>query len=139
MDDFIEEKFSQREAVWIVKLSNGELVYQDDYRSGEEPASAWLRLKQRCQRESLAIQQIGLKFRSNELWDIVPPNASAYFFSRSAVGIWGEAGTIQLYLIGAVEDGELIVKKWQIPELICVGVERRKIVSGDNLIEFPVR
>ena len=38
--------YADSNPIWIVKLSNGETVYQDDGRPDVEPESAWLRLKQ---------------------------------------------------------------------------------------------
>lgn len=139
MDEFVQQKFERREAIWIAKLNNGEVIYQDDSRPFFNPPSAWLRLKDYCRKESLAIREIGLKFRSHEEWGFLPKNADAYFFSRSAAAISGYPETLNFYLLGAVMNGELLIQRWQVPELLCVGTQSRPIVPGDNLIEFPDR
>ena len=45
--------YADSNPIWIVKLSNGETVYQDDGRPDVEPESAWLRLKQYCEDNNL--------------------------------------------------------------------------------------
>ncbi len=52
-DDYIRERYEQATR-WVVKLSNGETVYDDMYRYGESDNS-WIRLGKYVRQEKLSI------------------------------------------------------------------------------------
>jgi len=59
VDDFIADKDS---TIWIAKLSDGRLVYEDDDRPGYDERSAWKRLKVFCEVNKLYVQQMFIRF-----------------------------------------------------------------------------
>ena len=57
--------YGDNNPMWIVELSNGETVYQDDDRPGIEPPSAWKRLKIYCDAHDLHVVKMNVKNRSH--------------------------------------------------------------------------
>jgi hypothetical protein len=80
--------FNLLEANWKVLLSNGEIIYQDDYlnaQAGElNPVSAWQRLQLYCAQNSLRPVHFTLEYGDNIL-DILPLNAEGYYFRRGFI------------------------------------------------------
>ena len=111
---------------WEVRLNNGEVVYQDDYRPGLEPM-AWRRLKAYCQSRRLFITRLILRFRSH-VETPLPDNQMGYLFMHSSLGIAGITprsrdgitGTLGFCLVGYIDraDGKLRVHCWKVPELL---------------------
>src|SRR5688500_6949137 len=104
-DDFILEKLR-----WIVTLSNGEKIYQDDDRPGEAEPKAWLRLREYVHQNSLSITKFEIQFCSH-IEEAASANADGYFFVQAidAVAFSGEAGSVRTYyLVGTFnkETGE---------------------------------
>lgn len=123
-DDFTSEYwlFSPR---WICDLSNGETVFQDDDRPGEEPKSAWLRLRQYCQENNLSITHMRLEFRSNTQRSL-PDDAEGYFFCKGCGAfLFGGGTTLGFYLVGYLKGDKVIVHQYKSPEMILVSTEER--------------
>lgn len=126
-DDFTRaDQIDRGQAQWLVRLSNGLTVIQDDGRPGVSPHSAWLRLKCYCEREGTAIREMWLRFRSREERS-VPADADGYFFSRQAVRTTNHTDTLQFYLLGYLQTGILMVQRWKVPELFMVEEQRRDL------------
>lgn len=122
-DEFLEDKTH-----WFVDLTNGERVWQDDYRPGVNPPQAWLRLGQYVKENNLNILRMCLRFRSHLEFPL-PDNALGYFFSKAALAFYGENDTIQMFLIGHY-DGEVVhVQAWRTPELLQEWTQVRTINS----------
>ena len=129
VDDFITEKLH-----WVVTLSNGETIYQDDGRPDEIEPSAWIRLKKYVQENELSIESIHLVF-CDHIEEVVPRNADGYYFVQKvmAFAFSGEnQNTFHYYLFGAVVDGELRVYEWMVPEILPVSQETRKLDLNDE-------
>lgn len=120
LDSWMEETwvFSTR---WIVQLSNGETVWQDDGRPGLKEASAWVRLKNYCELFNLHITSMCLKFR-NHTYGTVFENKEAYFFSKSLKASFKSAKTmdvlnIDYYLFGYKDGDKVHITKVTCPAL----------------------
>ena len=131
-DKYVQGAFNRKEAIWIVKLSNGETIFQDDYRPGLGQHSAWIRLGDYCQDHSLKIVGMRLEFRSNKVK--LPDNAEGYFFTKAA-GAWIGLPTDNKYGIGVLKDGEVTITFHLVPELISSGTDvRKQEICGECLI-----
>jgi hypothetical protein len=93
---------------WIVRLSSGLAVFQDDGRPGVTPESAWLRLRAHCQETGDYITEMKIKFRSNV--HVLPANADGYYFSKGARGGLSMTRTMQLFFVGVLNQLCLISK-----------------------------
>ena len=47
MDDWLSDR-AELQAIWIADLTNGETIFQDDNRPGEEEWMAWRRHRCHC-------------------------------------------------------------------------------------------
>lgn len=122
-DEWLEEKHLSQ-AHWRVRLSNGEVVLQDDERPGVQPASAWQRLAEYVSSQRLTIEALWLVFRSNVVRPL-PEHAGGYFFRNSSFGSMVGGQTASFFLIGYLHDGILRVQKWKVPELLIAEQEFR--------------
>src|SRR5689334_10763684 len=113
-DEFTSEQY-EKLARWFVRLSNNQIVIQDDGRPGLEYHSAWMRLKSYLKDSKLKIDKFWVEFRSHRLHNILPEKADGYFFCKSAAGIWGMKDTLEFYLLGHIKNGILHVQKWHVP------------------------
>lgn len=100
--------------MWLAKLSNGSVVYQDDDRPGEIEPSAWIRLQEYLIENNLTIIGLGLRFKTNQFW--LPENKDGYFFCKVAGADWC-GPTINYYNIGFLEDGVVHTTQYKVPEL----------------------
>jgi hypothetical protein len=75
LDNFLEDK-----TIWIAKLSNNLLVYQDDDRYGRIP-NAWIRLKEYIKKNNLSVIALAVRFRSHIVE--IPPNSKGYYYAKS--------------------------------------------------------
>lgn len=121
---------------WIVELSNGETVWQDDGRPGMEE-SAWVRLKNYCEANDLKIKNLKLKFRNN-MPDVVYEGGD-FFFSKllraSFISSKGTAKNDHFYLIGVTEGDKVHIDKWLVPALVVEeSFERDRVDCEDNII-----
>ncbi len=113
-DQFIEDK---DEALWIVTLSNNEIIWQDDDRPYVGHHSAWIRLKEYCEHNNLYIVKIQLKFRSHSEF-IFCEDSEGYAFRKEAMGGFGVNITHHFYWLGILKNGIVHMEKWRVPELI---------------------
>lgn len=116
-DDFIREKLR-----WVVTLSDGRTVFQDDGRPGVKPSSAWRRLRRVCQQESLGIEKMILQFRSHKVQ--IPEGYDGYYFVQAAGALVGH-DTVGFYLVGCLSHNIIKVTKYKVPEILPVGQEFR--------------
>tara|TARA_Y100000310_G_scaffold271078_1_gene285370 strand:+ start:48 stop:467 length:420 start_codon:yes stop_codon:yes gene_type:complete len=109
-----DDKFLREKTIWIVELSNGISVFQDDDRPGIAPASAWLRLKKYVEENSLFIAKLSIKFRSHTK---KLPAAEQYHFAKG-VGCLVGSEPDDYYIFGLLSSGVLTRKKFKVPEII---------------------
>jgi hypothetical protein len=128
-DEFISEKLR-----WIVTLSNGEKIYQDDDRPGEDEPKTWIRLKEYIKENNLSITNFDLQFITH-VEEAAPPNKLGYYFVQAvdAVAFSGRVdGTRKYYIIGYLDqDGLVKTKRWMIPEIIQVSGDIREVLEDD--------
>lgn len=114
-DEFLNEK-----TFWMIHLSDGTRVFQDDFRYGPQD-SAWLRLKDYLINEAepeISISKFFLVFRSH-IEMVAPENALGYYFSKCAMRDSGWSKTKNGYVIGYLrEDGIIQCNFWETPEII---------------------
>lgn len=137
MLSFVEDQYTkdimEGGGRWVVKLNDGNLVYQDDNRPDAVPPSAWERLGIVCKANNLYIVDMYLQFRSNIVH--LPSNADGYFFSKMAMGGFGSEKTWNFYIVGCLKNDILTVEHWKMPELLQYEVETRNVDEcGINLI-----
>lgn len=127
-DDYVASRQDDhREAIWYVELSDGTTVYQDDFRPGLNPWSAWLRLGTHCRESGLRIRSLSLRFRSHVEDHILPRDADGYYFAKSAVRLLEGGDTAHFYLVGDLKSDDLKVYRWAVPELVPAGEVEREI------------
>lgn len=125
-------------ASWRARLSNGDVVIQDDDRPGMDPPQAWLRLQDYVRKNGLSITKIWLQFRSNIQADILPENADGYYFCKQALSFLHGSKTFHFYILGSLQNGKLVVQRWKVPELVLVEKEERDpATAGVCLILNP--
>jgi hypothetical protein len=118
-DDFVRDKQDKGEAVFLVVLSDGSVVYQDDGRPNNEPHQTWFRLKSYLETTGKRICNLGIKFRSRVVWPL-PSNQLGYFFSKAIMAIWDSKESLSMYLIGHLTTSGIRVQRWKVPELFLV-------------------
>ena len=64
LDDYVSV-YADSNPIWMVTLSNGEHVYQDDNRPNVYPESAWRRLKIYCEENDLHITEMKIRNKGN--------------------------------------------------------------------------
>jgi len=119
---------------WIVHLSDGQKVFQDDGRPGVETASAWIRLAQ-CLHENsdIGITRFGVYFRNNSLF--LPDNQAGYYFSKGFLQGVGAAYGLNYYVMGYLEASthnsfDPVHIQWiKVPELLSINRYTRPIVD----------
>jgi hypothetical protein len=133
LDSYVAE-FSDKNAMWVVELSDGQRIYQDDARPGLKESSAWIRLRNHCKENDLHITSMRLVFRSHEV--TIGEEDIGYYFCKGASGTMFGDDTRHLYMAGALkENGSLIVKSWLVPELEPEASEPRDPhLAGECLI-----
>jgi hypothetical protein len=119
---------------WVVKLSNGLHIYQDDFRlysqfTDEREYSTWTRLRDYCKQENVNITDMWIQFRTNR--EFLPSNADGYYFCKCALGAFGTTQTFHMFVTGWVENNIIKIKKWQIPELVLTEELNREIKDDD--------
>jgi len=114
-DDFIVQ-YQEMMPSWTVVLNSGLIVYQDDGRPDIEPRSSWERLYNYCQKTGDHIVDMSIQFRTNRY--PLPPNADGYYFSKGARGGFGMSKTMQLFFVGTLQNNELQVTCWKVPEML---------------------
>jgi hypothetical protein len=135
-DSFINEK-----VYWAAHLTNGETIYQDDDRPGEEEPKAWLRLHEYVHKNSFAISYITVHFYDH-VEQVTPENCDLYYFVQSAVSIlyqdkYSPRRTYCYYIFGhscdlnRPLDGDIEIQtsKWIVPEII-------EVERGKRIVDF---
>jgi hypothetical protein len=130
-DEWLRDRYEDSSR-WIVHLSNGERVIQDDGRPGVTPESAWLRLQKYCEINKVHIKSMYVQFRSHI--EHMPNDRDGYYFCKAILGEWGATRAVQMYNIGSVCNNQVEVIKWRIPELIPFGDEVRTIEECEKFI-----
>lgn len=130
-DGYIYELFEFNPR-WVVKLSNGETVFQDDNRPGEEEHSAWIRLAKYMQENRLDIEHMKLQFRSN-VKVVNDGPVDGFFFSQASLGAPGMK-TVDYFVAGTLKNGILQIRRWQVPELELDEVEYRKVADAKECL-----
>ena len=113
-DEFLDEK-----TIWIARLSDGTVVYQDDNREGVEHHSAWIRLMSHCDDNDLGIEEIKVRFRDHTEF---VPKGDRYPFSK-AVGSFVGHGDEHFLIFGVVNDKKMDRLWYKIPEVIVTETE----------------
>jgi hypothetical protein len=126
-DDFVREKCK-----WIVTLSDGTRIYQDDDRPGQNERCTWIRLKSYLADSDLSIVRFQIQF-FDHIEEVAPPNAQAYYFVQAvdAIACTGERTTYHYYIVGALLDGVIQTYRWMVPEIVCVRTEIREASPDD--------
>lgn len=135
-DSYINDRY-ESEPRWIIRLSNGDMVYQDDDRPGIYPNSAWIRLRNFLQENpEIFIVGMTIGFRDNIV--NVGDNAEGYFFVKSAFGTPSDTRTIGMWVVGTYNDNQLHTKRYIVPEMVLVEEEiRDPIKAGECFICQP--
>lgn len=110
----VPDKFLKNKPLWIVTLSNGTKIYQDDHRPGHDPPQAWLRLKESLQDKLLTIEQIHIAYNDKE--KLVAGYEKGYTFTQAAEAIFFSE-TLEFYVFGLLREGRLLLKWYKMPEL----------------------
>jgi len=124
---------------WVVELSNGETVWQDDGRPGLDEDSAWVRLKNYCENNGYTIKSMRLQFRNNKP-EQVYSGGESYFFSKLIRASFGTSKNDQVlnthyYLVGMQKDGAVYIDKWLVPALVVQDTYVRSVYDcQENLI-----
>ena len=129
-DHFLYERI-MGETIWVATLNDNTIVYQDDYRPGAYPESAWLRLRQHCLDKNKYITNIYFKFRSH--LEHIPSHKDGYLFLKGALAGFG-GPTLGYYIIGYIDNNKLYVDKYKVPELLKEYSEERNIDDYKDLI-----
>lgn len=130
-DDFILEKLR-----WFVSLSNGQTVYQDDNRPGEDPPQAWLRLAEYCLKNNLHIINFYIQFCSH-IEEAAPANALAYYYIQGVEAFASVKRTFRYYVVGAIlldNPNILRCNRWLVPEILPLEYEERPVPEGDQCL-----
>lgn len=116
--------------LWIAELSNGETIYSDDDRPGEENWNAWSRLKNYVEVNNLKINKLKLKYKSNEI--SLPDNAEGYFFMHGAKALLTNEyqHRVTCYIVGYVENNQIHITWYKVPELWVEETEIRHLDLG---------
>lgn len=129
-DDFVKEK-----CVWLATLSDGSVVYQDDYRPDEVEPIAWLRLADYIRETGLKIDRLEIKFWTH-IEEAAPAGSAGYYWIKGVEAFQGVDRTYNYYVVGSVAEGDdfMSVTKWLVPEILPVEYEVRKIPVEDPLL-----
>lgn len=116
---------------WVVTLNDGVRVYCYDGKITE--GSDWIKLRNYCNDMDRYITDMHIHFRSNTV--SLPSNKEGYFFRRSVLGGFGMEVCEEFMLIGYIENGKVLVKKYRVPEMLLQYNETREIEDcGESLI-----
>lgn len=127
-DDYVRERVR-----WVVDLSDGTTVYQDDDRPGVTPTSAWPRLKAYCDEQGVSIIRMRLQFRTNVI--ALPANAPGYFFVKTAnIAIGGDSVNIRGYRVGILAGTDIYVTHYVVPELEVLDKDVRPLAGSEEMV-----
>lgn len=127
-EDEYTNHWREHHARWCARLNDDRIVYQDDNRPGCTPHDGWSRLKQYCEDSGQYIKHFWLQFRSNSVQ--LPTDQEGYMFVKMVRG-WIGGDSIYYYLCGYINNQNLIVHKYKIPELLIDDVSHRDLDKYD--------
>jgi hypothetical protein len=113
---------------WVAELTDGQVVYRDDFRPGCSPPIAWTRLKQYCEHYGLGVKRLWLKNRDH-FETPVPNDAEGYYMVNKIGKSWGDRRDTCGFVIGHLQNGVILCSEWQVPELLLVGDSTRDPVK----------
>lgn len=119
-DPFLEEK-----TYWVITLSDGTVIYQDDNKPNIEESSAWIRLGHYIRATNLYIVKFHLQFRDHIVR--FPSNKIGYYFSHGALGAIG-VPTVHFAVVGNVDQRsqEYITCQWfHVPALELTRINKK--------------
>lgn len=119
VEDDREVDFREGNARWVVTLSNGQKVYDNN----RENVSTWVELHDYCYTNGLYITDMYVHFRSNHYH--LPSNKDGYFFSKLVLGGLLEESNSYSFLLGYEENDSIIVHKIRVPDLTLQTIENR--------------
>lgn len=120
------DEFVQNKSIWVVQLSDKTTVYQDDDRPGVEEPSAWTRLKRYCAANNVYVERFWLQFRSNVI-EILPQFADGYYFSKTAMKVWGEEETRHGYIVAVIWNERLVGYNVSVPDFTIQELINRSV------------
>lgn len=117
----------------LVKLNNGETVYDDDDRPGHEDPVFWKRLQKfMYENKNLRIENILIQFRS-EIISPLPNKADGYYFAKFVGADLGADKPKDIgFVVGYVKDNLLYTKTILIPFFTIFKEETRDINENSN-------
>ena len=109
-----KDKFLREKTIWVAKLSDGTIVYQDDGRPGLDQPSAWLRMKGYVEKNDLHIEELSIKFRSH----VEKIRSGEYYhFSKAIACMVGESYE-DYFIFSTLRSGKLTRVWYMIPHII---------------------
>ncbi len=127
-----EDYFLEEKTIWIVELSDGKTVYQDDYREGCDEPIAWKRLRSHCLDTKCKINSMRIKFRSHsEYVGLGVENISGYYFSYGITKNINNSQSTEYYIAGYLANGIVVCDWYKTPEIIICDTKSRKINDKD--------
>jgi len=129
VDPFIAV-YADSNPFWTINLTNGEQIYQDDDRPGQEIASAWKRSKIHIYDNDLEIDNVTFRFAGYQhtVYDrLKDASYTGFYFSRGKIGLLADTNskTIDLYVAGKTYATSMSVTKFEVPFLrVYEGYER---------------
>lgn len=103
LDAWHIDKMDSGATLWVARLSDGSLIYQDDGRP-DTTASSWFRLRETLRGRTL--KGLGIRFRKREIWTfseawLEEVRPRGVFFARKMEGFIG-ASMRKVYVLGWV-------------------------------------
>ena len=129
-----EDQWSRDQYVFktrlLVKLNNGDTIYDDDGRPEHEEKVFWRRLqKYMSQHKNLRIDEILIQFRSNIISPI-PKKSKGYYFAKFGGQDLGTGQTDEGFVLGWVENDKLLTKTILIPYMNTLKEDEREIENN---------
>lgn len=137
--------FCDSSAFWSCSLSNGEVVYQDDFRQFDNYGNsitepyAWNRLNKYIQDSGLSLSKIEVCFKGSRLTVFEDmENYDGWYFARGAAGVMNAGITHNLYVFGVYKDGVMHLRKVSVPYIKLYEVCSRDLCKfSQGLIKNP--
>lgn len=121
-----DKEYFEDKTCWVVELSNGESIYQNDGFDESIEFSAWIRLKEYLCKNNLKIDKMYVRFRSNIFYPL-EDYCDGYFFSMGIIGMMSSTENVNFYILGSIKNSIVNIKKIKVPELIVFDQEERDI------------
>lgn len=132
-----DEDYSLSHAYWYMRLSNGEIIYQDDDNPNKNEKYTWLALKKYISLNKLRIKHVVFKFRSNEVHFEIKDSVNWIYFSKGIGKEWTASNQDRFFVIGWQTTPTMIERFWyKIPELIEHKTKAEELSSSNLAPEF---